>query len=203
MVFWLCDSFRQNTKTVPHHIFCSIFNPSTYVTNWKKQFSHKVSVIQNFNLACTHAEETHTLLRHAPPRVSAQFRAVGQLVVITGCQLALSAAMAASNGTDWPWASHVGPQTCSQTEPGGTGGTDWGKALEANGSWGQTLSTRLYVLPIGDDASMLHWIFLLALSLCTSHFWRCELATSWRHQRGCIPVCMVEHTPGRGCVGWR
>lgn len=92
------------------------------------------SVVQNFNLSCAHADETHMLLRHAPPRVSAQFRAAVQLVVITGCQLALSAAMAASAGTDGPWASHVGPQTCSQTEPGGTGGTDWGKALEANGS---------------------------------------------------------------------
>lgn len=91
------------------------------------------SVVQNFNLSCAHADEMHTLLRHTPPRVSAQFRAAVQLVVITGCQLALSAAMAASAGTDGPWASHVGPQTCSQTEPGGTGGTDWGKALEANG----------------------------------------------------------------------
>lgn len=122
---------------------------------FKKKSFHKVSVIQKFYLACTHAEETHTLLRHAPPRVSAQFRAEGRLVVITGSQLALSAAMAASTGTDEPWTSHVGPQTRSQTEPGGTGGTDWGKALEANGSRGQTLSARSDVLPISDDASLL------------------------------------------------
>lgn len=132
--FFVLTHFRQNTKTILCHVLYSISNSCTDVTHLKnasKQFSHKVR--KNFNLLCTYAEETHMLLRHAPPRVSAQFRAVGQLVVITGSQLALSAAMAASIGTDGPWTSHVGPQTCSQTEPGGTGGTDWGGTLEANG----------------------------------------------------------------------
>lgn len=99
-----------------------------YVRNANKQFSPKVRE----NLPSAHAEVTHMPLRHTPPRVSAQFRAVRQLVVITGSQLALSAAVAAFTGTDGPWASHVGPQTCSQTEPGGTGGTDRGEALQAN-----------------------------------------------------------------------
>jgi len=45
--------------------------------------------------------------------VSAQFLTVGQLAVMAGSLLALSAATAASTGTDRPWTGHVETQTRS------------------------------------------------------------------------------------------
>lgn len=75
-------------------------------------------------------------LRHAPPRVSAQFRAVRQLAIMAGSQLVLSAAMASSTGTDRVWSGHVETETRSLEGRKRTMRGDHPQSPQANGPRG-------------------------------------------------------------------